>query len=246
MTRLSKSGSSSCSAKLCTLTPSSRTGRTPASVLSSSCTARATISLLSRGRRGRGLAACDGREIRVADLDRHRPRQQGLARQPVGGVCRHLGDLRANGVEIGQVVRDTCSRCRTTWRRGGGRRADRRCRRRAGAASRRGCRRPPAAPGCRSCGRPRAARCRCARSLRAVTGPDAPQRVHRQLLQERLDALGADHRQAVGLLPAGGDLGEKLVRRDAGRRRQPRRLADACLQPFRDGRRQRLRPRRSP
>ena len=45
---------------------------------------------------------------------------------------------------------------------------------------------------------------------------DAPERFHRQLLQEPLDALGRDHGQAVGLLPARGDLGEELVRRDAG------------------------------
>ena len=59
-----------------------------------------------------------------------------------------------------------------------------------------------------------------ARSLRRRHRADAPQRVDRQLLQERLDPLRADHRQAVGLLPAGRDLREKLVRRDAGRRGQ--------------------------
>ena len=50
---------------------------------------------------------------------------------------------------------------------------------------------------------------------------DAPQRVDRQLLQELLDALGRDHRQAVGLLPRRRDLREELVRRDAGRRGSP-------------------------
>ena len=64
--------------------------------------------------------------------------------------------------------------------------------------------------------------------------PDAPQRVDRQLLQKRLDALGRDHRQAVRLLPARRDLREELVRRDAGRRRQSRLLADRRLQPLRD------------
>ena len=56
-----------------------------------------------------------------------------------------------------------------------------------------------------------------ARSLPAVTGPDAPERVDRQLLQEALDPFGRDDGQAVRLLPVGGDLGEELVRRDAGR-----------------------------
>ena len=59
--------------------------------------------------------------------------------------------------------------------------------------------------------------------------PDAPQRVDRQLLQERFDALRADDRQAVRLLPAGGDLRQKLVRRDAGRRRQAGVVANALF-----------------
>ena len=59
--------------------------------------------------------------------------------------------------------------------------------------------------------------------------PDAPQRVDRQLLQERLDALGRDHRQAVRLAPGRRDLREELVRRDAGRRGQAGRLANPRL-----------------
>ena len=58
---------------------------------------------------------------------------------------------------------------------------------------------------------------------------DAPQRVDRQPLEELLDAFGRDDGQAVGLLPRGRDLREELVRRDAGRRRQPGRLANLAL-----------------
>ena len=48
--------------------------------------------------------------------------------------------------------------------------------------------------------------------------PDAPERIDGQRLQKLLDAVGRDHREAVGLAPARRDLGEKLVRRDPGRR----------------------------
>ena len=56
--------------------------------------------------------------------------------------------------------------------------------------------------------------------------PDAPQRLDGQLLEETLDTLRRDHREAVGLLPAGGDFREKLVRRDAGRHGESRGFAD--------------------
>ena len=52
-------------------------------------------------------------------------------------------------------------------------------------------------------------------------GPDAPQRLNGQTLQKRLDAIGSDDGETIGLLPSRRDLREELVRRDAGRRRQP-------------------------
>ena len=59
-----------------------------------------------------------------------------------------------------------------------------------------------------------------------MTGP-TPQRASTgSFCRNALDPLGRDDGQAVRLLPARGDLGEKLVRRDAGRGRQPRLLAD--------------------
>ncbi len=47
-------------------------------------------------------------------------------------------------------------------------------------------------------------------------GPDAPQCLHGQLREEVLDALRRNDREPVRLLPARGDLGEELVRCDAG------------------------------
>ena len=71
---------------------------------------------------------------------------------------------------------------------------------------------------------------------------DAPERVHGELLQERLDPFRRHHRQAVGLLPAGRDLRQELVRRDARRRRETRRLANRGLQPLRHVDPERLAP----
>ena len=48
-------------------------------------------------------------------------------------------------------------------------------------------------------------RSRCGRDR-----PDAPQRIDRQRLEEALDALGRDDRQAVGLLPAEAILARNL------------------------------------
>src|SRR6185369_5654692 len=71
---------------------------------------------------------------------------------------------------------------------------------------------------------------------------DAPQHIDLELLQERLDFIWADDRETVRLFPSGCDLREKLVRRDAGRCRQPRLLADTRLQAPGDARRRRLAP----
>ena len=97
-------GASASPQKLCTLTPSSRTGRRPASVLSSRCTARA-VSVGFVARRRRGVAARDRREVGVADLDRDRAREQLPARRASATACGgHLGDLGADRVEVGQVL----------------------------------------------------------------------------------------------------------------------------------------------
>ena len=71
---------------------------------------------------------------------------------------------------------------------------------------------------------------------------DAPERLDRKLLQETLDALGCDHRQAVGFAPARGDLGQELVRRHARRAAQGGFVADARLEPQRHVARKRLAP----
>ena len=103
--RGSSSGASisSGSIRLWTLAPSSRTGRLPASVFASSATARRAIVSAIAGRR-LGVAARHGREIRIADLDRHRPAQQGPLLQPGRAIARHLVDRRADLVEVGQVA----------------------------------------------------------------------------------------------------------------------------------------------
>ena len=71
---------------------------------------------------------------------------------------------------------------------------------------------------------------------------DAPERLDRQLLQEALDALGRDDGEPVGLFPAGGDLGEELVRRHAGRGGEIQLFSYFILDPARDVHRQRLAP----
>ena len=209
------------SQKLWTLTPSSRTGRRAGlGPVEQLYRARDDARLVA-GRRRR-VAARDRREVRVADLDRHRARQQRLRAEPVGRVGAPSRAISvADRVEVGQVLGIRVLGARRLRRRGSARPADRRCRARAAAASRRGCRRSPAASPASTARTSTSRSMPRARSLRAVTGPDAPERVDRQLLQERLDALRADDRQAVRLLPARGDLREELVRRDAGRRRQP-------------------------
>ncbi len=77
---------------------------------------------------------------------------------------------------------------------------------------------------------------------RGRDGPDAPQRVNRQFLQEVLHAFGGNHRQAVRLAPGRGDLREKLVRRHARRRRKSRTFFNCGLDLPGDGHAQRLAP----
>jgi len=72
---------------------------------------------------------------------------------------------------------------------------------------------------------------------------DAPERVDRELLKKRLDAIGTDDGEPVGLLPAGRDLGEELVGGDPGRRGQSDVRADPLLESPCDRRRERLTPR---
>src|SRR2546427_12604465 len=80
------------------------------------------------------------------------------------------------------------------------------------------------------------------RSLLRGHRADAPQRLDRELLQELLDSLRGNHGKAVGLLPAGGDLGEKLVRRHARRGGEAQLAADARLDALGDVGRERLAP----
>ena len=69
--------------KLWTLTPSRRTGRWPASVLSSSLSARAAMLSASAVGSRRALAARDRREVGIADLDRHGARGDRLLRRAI-------------------------------------------------------------------------------------------------------------------------------------------------------------------
>ena len=73
--------------------------------------------------------------------------------------------------------------------------------------------------------------------------PDTPERVDGQLLEKTFDSFGRDDGQAVRLLPPGGDLREKLVRRDARRDGEGGRLEDRRFQAPRDRHAERLVPR---
>ena len=157
------------SLRLCTLTPSKRIGRRPASVLSSSAIARRTM----RPRRGSrlGVAARDRGEVVVADLDRHRARVEIALGQPARGAARHARrSLR--GSRRGPSDRwRTCSRCPTTWARSRRRPGDRRSPARAASATPPASRRIDAGPRDRPARTSTSLSMPCARSLRAVTGP---------------------------------------------------------------------------
>ena len=84
------------------------------------------------------------------------------------------------------------------------------------------------------------------RSRCAVTGPTPHKRIDRQRLEEALDPLRRDHRQAVRLLPRGRNLREELVRRDAGRRGQAGAFLDRRLDAARRPRARASAPTRSP
>src|SRR6185295_17860972 len=70
----------------------------------------------------------------------------------------------------------------------------------------------------------------------------APERVDRQLLQERLDAIGADDGEPVWLLPTRSNLREELVRGHTCRSREAGVREDPLLETLRDAGRQRLVP----
>ncbi len=55
---------------------------------------------------------------------------------------------------------------------------------------------------------------------------DSGQQADRQRCQESLHLAGPDHKQAVGLAPVRGDLGQELVWRHAGRGGQAKLVAD--------------------
>ena len=72
------------------------------------------------------------------------------------------------------------------------------------------------------------------RMPRGRGGPDAPQRLDRQRVEEVELALGRDDQQPVGLGLRARHLGEELRARDADRDRQPDLLAHLAPQPPRD------------
>src|SRR5205823_2389106 len=64
------------------------------------------------GCRRPGVAASNRCEIRVTDFDGHRPTQQLLPLEPAGRIARHLVDLVADLIDVGQIfrVRDLAAR----------------------------------------------------------------------------------------------------------------------------------------
>ena len=192
-----------------------------------------------------GLAAGDRAEVRVAQLEHDGPREELLALEDGGrapGERLHLGADRLEVLEVlrvGLLAADRLAllvgidRALVDRRRRGCAATRPSCRRRCWSTSvgRRADVDRRAMPG--------------GAQLAGRHGPDAPERVDGKLLEEPLHALGRDDGQAVRLLPARGDLREELVRRDAGRGRQPRLLADPRLEAPRDVRRRAARPRRS-
>ena len=100
--------------------------------------------------------------------------------------------------------------------------------------------RPPARPSIRtSAASPSCATCptvvmECPRSLRAVTGPDAPQPFDRKRMEELQLAVGRHQQQAVGLRDTAGHLREELRPRDTHRDRHADLLEDIPSQSDRD------------
>ena len=211
---------------LCTPAPSRRTGRRPASVLVSRRTARSWISSgLLRGRAR--VAARDGAEVLVAHLDRDRPRDKAVVLEPLRVLARHDGDLLTNAVDVDQVVRVRA------LARGRFRRAIRLDR--AIVLARRELQQPVGHAADRGTEHGRIRGPHVDEPGDAVIAQpllghraDAPERVDRQLLQKRLDTLGRDHGQAIGLAPRRGNFREELVRRDARRRRESRVVSESA------------------
>ena len=152
------------------------------------------------GRRVLRAAPRDRLEVGVPQLQRHGPRQELLLREVPGGVSRELRDLPPDLFRVGQIPRERLLAPDRLSLAVGLDRAGRPLRAPSSAAPRRSSR--PRAPGLR----PRRSRTSTsrwipsARSLAAVFGPDSPERVHRQTLEEPLDPLRRDDRQAVRLL----------------------------------------------
>ena len=81
-----------------------------------------------------------------------------------------------------------------------------------------------------------------ARAASPQSRTHAPQCVHREALQKRLDAIGRNNGQPIRLFPSRRNLRQKLVRRNSSGSGQPCRDADSLLEPLRDRGRQRLVP----
>ena len=188
------------------------------------------------------MAASDGGEIGVPQLERDGSREQLPAREPADGVGRDFRNLLTNRREVGQIFGISIFRAGRFYFPVGfdgpivdavgelnqpvGEAADRISQ--LFRFDRTNVHYPLDPAGAQ---------------LAGGDGSHAPQRIDRKLLQKWFDAIGMNHREAIRLLPARRDLREKFVRRHAGRRRQARLLEDALLQPPGNRGPQRLCPR---
>ena len=144
-----------------------------------------------------------------------------LLLEPRRRVARHLVDLLRGSRRCRSGPASRCSRCRTTSSRGSARPRGRRCRRRAGAATRR---QLPTASRSTSSSAVRTSTSRSmprSRSRAAVTGPTPHSASTGSFCRNVSTRSGAITVRPSGFFHAGRDLREELVRRDAGRRREP-------------------------
>ena len=173
-------------------------------------------------------------EIRVADFYRDGPRQQRPPLEPGDGVMRHVREFVADRIEVESDLPGTYSLSRMTSSLDGPRPDAHRCRwqscfsqsamlptasRRAWSSTVRTSIRPmnPSRP-----------------QLLRGDGTNAPESIDRKPLQEGLDAIGRNDRQAVRLFPSRRNFRQELVRRNSRGGSQTGRVADAFLQSFRD------------